>query len=65
MESALEVAKICVEMDFHDIVFSMKSSNVNVMVHSYRLLASEMYKRGYNYPIHLGVTEAGLGNHFY
>nr|AXL95196.1 1-hydroxy-2-methyl-2-(E)-butenyl-4-diphosphate synthase [Babesia orientalis] len=57
--SAMEFADICVKNDFHDIVFSMKSSNSFVMVHAYRLLVNEMYKRGWNYPIHLGVTEAG------
>ncbi|AFZ79641.1 4-hydroxy-3-methylbut-2-en-1-yl diphosphate synthase, putative [Theileria equi strain WA] len=59
VESALEFAAICVKLDFHDIVFSMKSSNVYVMTHAYRLLVHELYKRGWNYPIHLGVTEAG------
>ncbi|EDO06643.2 GcpE family protein [Babesia bovis T2Bo] len=57
--SAMEFAEICVKNDFHDIVFSMKSSNSFVMVHAYRLLVNELYKRGWNYPIHLGVTEAG------
>ncbi|ORM40925.1 putative 4-hydroxy-3-methylbut-2-en-1-yl diphosphate synthase [Babesia sp. Xinjiang] len=57
--SAIEFAEICVKNDFHDIVFSMKSSNSFVMVNAYRLLVNEMYKRGWNYPIHLGVTEAG------
>ncbi|GFE54974.1 4-hydroxy-3-methylbut-2-en-1-yl diphosphate synthase [Babesia ovis] len=57
--SAMEFAEICVKHNFHDIVFSMKSSNSFVMVHAYRLLVNEMYKRGWNYPIHLGVTEAG------
>ncbi|CDR94010.1 gcpE protein, putative [Babesia bigemina] len=57
--SAMEFADICVKNDFHDMVFSMKSSNSFVMVHAYRLLVNEMYKRGWNYPIHLGVTEAG------
>ncbi|KAK1939823.1 gcpE protein [Babesia divergens] len=57
--SAMEFAEVCVKNDFHDIVFSMKSSNAFVMVHAYRLLVNEMYKRGWNYPIHLGVTEAG------
>ncbi|GIX63654.1 4-hydroxy-3-methylbut-2-en-1-yl diphosphate synthase [Babesia caballi] len=57
--SAMEFADVCVKNDFHDIVFSMKSSNSFVMVHAYRLLVNEMYKRGWKYPIHLGVTEAG------
>ncbi|KAK1443797.1 4-hydroxy-3-methylbut-2-enyl diphosphate synthase [Babesia gibsoni] len=57
--SAMEFADVCVKNDFHNIVFSMKSSNSFVMVHAYRLLVNEMYSRGWNYPIHLGVTEAG------
>lgn len=39
----------------------MKASNPLVMVHGYRLLAAEQYKRGWDYPLHLGVTEAGEG----
>lgn len=61
VESAFEFARICREMDFHDIIFSMKASNPVVMIQAYRLLASEMMKLGWDYPIHLGVTEAGLG----
>lgn len=61
VESAFEFASICREMDFHDLIFSMKASNPVVMVQAYRLLASEMMKRDWNYPLHLGVTEAGLG----
>ncbi|BAM40396.1 1-hydroxy-2-methyl-2-(e)-butenyl 4-diphosphate synthase [Theileria orientalis strain Shintoku] len=57
--SAVEFAEVCRKNDFHDFVFSMKSSNVFVMIHAYRLLVNEMYKRSWDYPIHLGVTEAG------
>eukprot|EP00542_Grammatophora_oceanica_P018425 CAMPEP_0194032052 /NCGR_PEP_ID=MMETSP0009_2-20130614/5082_1 /TAXON_ID=210454 /ORGANISM="Grammatophora oceanica, Strain CCMP 410" /LENGTH=651 /DNA_ID=CAMNT_0038672373 /DNA_START=283 /DNA_END=2238 /DNA_ORIENTATION=+ len=61
VESALEFADICRSQDFHNFVFSMKASNPLVMVQSYRLLAAEMYRLGWDYPLHLGVTEAGEG----
>lgn len=61
VESALEFARICREHDFHEIIFSMKASNPQVMVQAYRLLNARMKKEGLNYPIHLGVTEAGDG----
>ena len=61
VESAVEFAKICRKYDFHNFLFSMKASNPLVMVQAYRLLASEMYKLGWDYPLHLGVTEAGEG----
>lgn len=61
VESAIEFADICRSQDFHNFVFSMKASNPLVMVQSYRLLASEMYRLGWDYPLHLGVTEAGEG----
>lgn len=60
--SALEFGEICRKHDFHNFVFSMKSSNTQVMVQAYRLLAREMYRRGWDYPLHLGVTEAGGGS---
>lgn len=59
VESALEFARVCRKNDFHDIIFSMKSSNPQVMVLAYRLLVAEMMKLGWDYPLHLGVTEAG------
>lgn len=59
--SAFEFADICRKNDFHNFVFSMKASNPLVMVQAYRLLAEEMYKLGWDYPLHLGVTEAGEG----
>merc|ERR1719387_518112 len=59
--SAFEFGEVCRKHDFHNLVFSMKSSNPQVMVQAYRLLAREMYKLGWDYPLHLGVTEAGGG----
>merc|ERR1719181_409084 len=61
VESAFEFARICRKHDYHNFVFSMKASNPLVMVQAYRLLAHEMYKKGWDYPLHLGVTEAGEG----
>ena len=61
VESAMEFIIICRSFDFHDIVLSMKSSNIKVMVQSTRLLVARMKEEGMNYPIHLGVTEAGDG----
>lgn len=61
LESALEFARICRAHDYHDFIFSMKSSNPQVMVQAYRLLVAEMYRLNWDYPLHLGVTEAGQG----
>src|SRR5690554_306022 len=61
VESAMEFLRICRENDFHDIVLSMKASNPIVMVQAYRLLVRTMMEEGMNYPLHLGVTEAGEG----
>lgn len=61
VESALEFARVCRKYDYHDFCFSMKASNPIVMLHAYRLLAAEMMKIGWDYPLHLGVTEAGEG----
>jgi (E)-4-hydroxy-3-methylbut-2-enyl-diphosphate synthase len=61
VESAFEFADICREMDYHNFVFSMKASNPVVMVQAYRRLSAEMYNKGWDYPLHLGVTEAGEG----
>ena len=61
VESALEFARICEDEGFHNIVFSMKSSNPQVMVEAYRLLVNQMVAEDMNYPLHLGVTEAGEG----
>ena len=60
-QSALEFAEVCRKQDFHDLVFSMKASNVKVMVESTRLFVKKMHEAGMDYPIHLGVTEAGDG----
>ncbi|MBQ7711658.1 MAG: (E)-4-hydroxy-3-methylbut-2-enyl-diphosphate synthase [Bacteroidales bacterium] len=59
--SALEFAQVCREQDYHDLVFSMKASNVKVMVQSTRRFVELMQTEGMDYPIHLGVTEAGDG----
>src|SRR6201996_4650630 len=63
VESALEFARIARKHDFHNFKFSMKSSNPKVMIECYRLLVAYLEKEGpdWNYPIHLGVTEAGEG----
>ena len=63
VESALEFATIARKNDFHNFVFSMKSSNPKVMIECYRLLVARLNELGpdWNYPIHLGVTEAGEG----
>ena len=61
VESALEFARVCRKYDYHDFCFSMKASNPVVMMHAYRLLVAEMMKLGWDYPLHLGVTEAGEG----
>ncbi len=61
VESALEFARVCRKYDYHEIIFSMKASNPLVMMQAYRLLVAEMIKLGWDYPLHLGVTEAGEG----
>ena len=61
VESAMEFLRICRDQDYHQIVLSMKASNTRVMVQAYRLLVAEMIKEGMDYPLHLGVTEAGEG----
>ena len=63
VESALEFARIARDLGYHDFVFSMKSSNPKVMIAAYRLLVARLREAGpdWNYPIHLGVTEAGDG----
>ncbi len=63
VESALEFARICRKHGFHNFKFSMKSSNPKVMIECYRLLAARLAQEGpdWNYPLHLGVTEAGEG----
>lgn len=61
VESAMEFLKIAEENNYYSIVLSMKSSNTQVMVQAYRLLVQRMISEGMNYPLHLGVTEAGEG----
>lgn len=61
VESAMEFLQICRKNDFHNLVISMKASNTLVMVQAYRFLVARMIEEGMNYPLHLGVTEAGDG----
>jgi (E)-4-hydroxy-3-methylbut-2-enyl-diphosphate synthase len=63
VESALEFARIARDLDYHDFVFSMKASNPKIMIAAYRLLVARLDELGpdWNYPLHLGVTEAGEG----
>lgn len=61
VESALEFLRICEENNYYNIVISMKASNTQVMVEAYRLLVAKMIDTQRNYPLHLGVTEAGDG----
>lgn len=61
VESAMEFLRICRKNDYHQLVISMKASNTLVMVQAYRLLVKTMQEEGMNYPLHLGVTEAGDG----
>lgn len=58
-QSAIEFAQVCRDQDYDKLVFSMKASNVKVMVQSTRLFVEKMHALGMDYPIHLGVTEAG------
>jgi (E)-4-hydroxy-3-methylbut-2-enyl-diphosphate synthase len=63
VESALEFARIASDLDYHDFIFSMKASNPKIMIAAYRLLVARLNELGsdWNYPLHLGVTEAGEG----
>ncbi len=61
VESAMEFLRICGDENYHNIVLSMKASNPQVMVQAYRLLVQHMIEAGMDYPLHLGVTEAGDG----
>jgi len=63
VESALEFVRVCRKHNYHDIILSMKSSNVKVVIETYRLLVARLAEEGadWNYPLHLGVTEAGEG----
>jgi (E)-4-hydroxy-3-methylbut-2-enyl-diphosphate synthase len=63
VESALEFARIARDLDYHEFIFSMKASNPKIMIAAYRLLVARLNELGsdWNYPLHLGVTEAGEG----
>ena len=61
VESAMEFIRMCEDLKYYNLVISMKASNTQVMVQAYRLLVETMVKEGMNYPLHLGVTEAGDG----
>jgi (E)-4-hydroxy-3-methylbut-2-enyl-diphosphate synthase len=61
VESAMEFLRICEEENYYNLVLSMKASNAQVMVQAYRLLVKTMVDNNMNYPLHLGVTEAGEG----
>jgi (E)-4-hydroxy-3-methylbut-2-enyl-diphosphate synthase len=61
VESCMEFLRICDEADFHDVVISIKASNTLMMVQTVRLLVNTMHQESMNYPLHLGVTEAGDG----
>ena len=61
VESAMEFMRMCEALNYYNLVISMKSSNPQVMVQAYRLLVQTMVAEGMNYPLHLGVTEAGDG----
>ncbi|MBR8830171.1 MAG: 4-hydroxy-3-methylbut-2-en-1-yl diphosphate synthase (ferredoxin) [Chroococcopsis gigantea SAG 12.99] len=63
VESALEFIKICESLDFRNLVVSLKASRVPVMLAAYRLMAKRMDELGMDYPLHLGVTEAGDGEY--
>lgn len=63
VQSALEFIKICESLDFRNLVISMKASRVPVMLAAYRLLVKRMDDLGMDYPLHLGVTEAGDGEY--
>jgi len=61
VESAMEFIRMCESLNYYNLVISMKSSNPQVMVQAYRMLVETMVAEGMNYPLHLGVTEAGDG----
>lgn len=61
-KAAMEWVEMCIDNDFYDVVVSLKASNTLVMVEAYRLLAAAMKERGVEFPIHVGVTEAGNGD---
>jgi (E)-4-hydroxy-3-methylbut-2-enyl-diphosphate synthase len=62
VESAMEFIRICHDFGFHNLVLSMKASDVMIMIEANELLVNRMLEKGFNYPLHLGVTEAGAGD---
>ena len=63
VESAIEFIQICQDLDFHNLIISLKASRVPVMLAAYRLMVRRMDELGMDYPLHLGVTEAGDGEY--
>lgn len=63
VESAIEFLKICESLDFRNLVISLKASRVPVMLAAYGLMVERMDELGMDYPLHLGVTEAGDGEY--
>ncbi len=63
VESAIEFIRICESLDFRNLVVSLKASRVPVMIAAYKLMAKRMDELGMDYPLHLGVTEAGDGEY--
>jgi len=63
VESALEFIKICESLNYHNLIISLKASRVPVMLAAYRLMVKRMDELGMDYPLHLGVTEAGDGEY--
>ncbi|OKH18006.1 (E)-4-hydroxy-3-methylbut-2-enyl-diphosphate synthase [[Limnothrix rosea] IAM M-220] len=63
VESAIEFIRICQDLDFHNLIISLKASRVPVMLAAYRLMVRRMDELGMDYPLHLGVTEAGDGEY--
>lgn len=61
-KAAMEWVEMCIDNDFYEVVVSLKASNTLVMVEAYRLLAAAMKERGVEFPLHVGVTEAGNGD---
>ena len=63
VESVLEFIRICEEHNYHNLIVSLKASRVPIMLEANRLMASRMEEEGMDYPLHLGVTEAGDGEY--
>ncbi|HIG47612.1 MAG TPA: (E)-4-hydroxy-3-methylbut-2-enyl-diphosphate synthase [candidate division Zixibacteria bacterium] len=63
VESALEFIQVCEQHDYRNLIISLKASRVPVMLEANRLMAGRMDEEGMDYPLHLGVTEAGDGDY--